>query len=40
MANIEISNSYDNTNELLKAFPVTNPTPVVTEMEKNIQNRL
>ncbi len=31
MANIEISNSYDNTNELLKVFPVINSPPVVTE---------
>lgn len=36
MANIEISNSYDNTSEMLKIFPVINPTPVVTEMEKKV----
>lgn len=37
---IEVMNSYDNTGELLKKFPVLNPTPVCTQMEKNIQNRL
>lgn len=33
-------NSYDNTEELLQQFPVEHPTPVTTEMEKRIQNRL
>ncbi len=37
---INISNSYDNTEELIQKFPVINPTPISTEMEKNIQNRL
>lgn len=36
----EIYNSYDNTEELLEMFPIVNPTPVDTQMEKNIQNRL
>lgn len=35
-----ILNSYDNTEELLRDFPVINPTPVATPMEKQIQNRL
>lgn len=37
---IEISNSYENTEELLKKFPVIHPTPVITKIEKDIQNRL
>ena len=37
---VEILNSYDNTEELLKKFTVMNPTPVETDMEKKIQNRL
>jgi len=36
----QIVNSYDNTDELLKKFPVLNPTPVETSIEKRIQNRL
>ncbi|MCH3987664.1 MAG: nuclear transport factor 2 family protein [Lachnospiraceae bacterium] len=36
----DIINSYDNTDELLKQFPVENPTPVKEGLEKNIQNRL
>ncbi len=39
-AKIEVLNSYDNTMELAEKFPTTNPTPVFTQMEKNIQNRL
>lgn len=39
-AEIGIINSYDNTEELLRRFPVINPTPVETLMEKKIQNRL
>lgn len=38
--NDQVLNSYDNTEELLKKFPVIHPTPVYTRMEKNIQNRL
>lgn len=38
-ANI-ISDSYNNTEELSDVFPVISPTPINTEMEKNIQNRL
>lgn len=37
---VEIINSYDNTDELLEDFPVINPTPVETDLEKDIQNRL
>ena len=37
---VEILNSYDNTEELDKRFPTINPTPVYTEMERNIKNRL
>ena len=37
---VEIVNSYDNTEELEAKFPIINPTPVYTEMEKNIKNRL
>jgi hypothetical protein len=35
-----ISDSYDNTEKLSAIFPVINPTPINTKMEKNIQNRL
>lgn len=35
-----ISNSYDNTEKLSAVFPVINPTPIETKMQKNIQNRL
>lgn len=35
-----ISDSYDNTEKLSAIFPIINPTPIDTEMEKNIQNRL
>jgi hypothetical protein len=35
-----ISNSYENTEELTKKFPVINPTPIDTELGKGIQNRL
>ena len=37
---IDIVNSYDNTEELLAKYPVINRTPVDTELEKNIENRL
>ena len=37
---VEIVNSYDNTEELLKKFPVKNPTSAGTDIEKKIQNRL
>lgn len=37
---VEFSDSYDNTDVLLEKFPVINPTPVETEIEKKIQNRL
>lgn len=35
-----IVNSYDNTEELIKKFPVLNPTTVKAGLETNIQNRL
>lgn len=38
--NVEIINDYNNTDELLKEFPVIHPTTVTTQMEKDIQNRL
>jgi hypothetical protein len=37
---VEIVNSYDNTDELLKKFPVKNPTSAETDLERKIQNRL
>ncbi len=37
---INVINDYNNTEELLKQFKILYPTPVTTEMEKNIQNRL
>lgn len=37
---VSISDSYDNTEELAAVFPIINPTPIDTEMGKNIQNRL
>lgn len=37
---VEIVNSYDNTQELLAKFPVSNPTPIDTKMAEQIQNRL
>ena len=37
---VEIVNSYENTNELINKFPVINPTQVDPGLEKNIQNRL
>jgi len=33
-------NSYDNTDELLKKFPVKYPTTLNTQLERDIQNRL
>jgi hypothetical protein len=35
-----VLNSYDNTEELIKKYPVINPTTVLERIEKNIQNRL
>jgi hypothetical protein len=35
-----IVNSYDNTEELIKKFPIENPTTVKDDIEKKIQNRL
>ena len=37
---VEIMNSYDNTEELIQKFPVKNPTYVNEGIEKSIQNRL
>jgi len=37
---VEIVNSYDNTEELIKKFPVQNPTTVQKGLEERIQNRL
>lgn len=39
-AQTKISNSYENTKELIRKFPVINPTPIDTELGKDIQNRL
>ena len=35
-----VLNSYDNTEELIKKYPVINPTTVLEGIEKKIQNRL
>lgn len=37
---VEIVNSYDNTEELIKTYPVKNPVTVLDGLEKKIQNRL
>ena len=37
---LQVLNRYDNTEELLAKFPVIHPTPVTTQLEKDIQNRL
>ena len=37
---VEIVNSYNNTDELIEKFPVLNPTTVEPGLERNIQNRL
>ena len=37
---VEIVNSYDNTEELMKKFPLKNPITVKDGIEKRIQNRL
>ena len=37
---VEIINSYDNTEELMKKYPLENPITVLDGLEKNIQNRL
>ena len=39
-SNVEIVNSYGNTEQLIKDFPVINNTTVHDGIEKNIQNRL
>ena len=39
-SNVEIVNSYDNTDQLIKDFPVINNTTVYDGIEKNIKNRL
>ena len=39
-SNVEIVNSYTNTEQLIKDFPVINNTTVLDGIEKNIQNRL
>ena len=38
--NIEIVTSTTNTAEMAAKFPVINPTPIESKMEKEIQNRL
>ena len=38
MESISACNSYDNTAELLEKFPIIHPTPVSTQIEKNIQS--
>lgn len=37
---VDIVNSYNNTDELIKKFPVGNPTTVLPGLEEKIQNRL
>jgi hypothetical protein len=37
---VDVMNSYDNTAELIKKFPVINNTTVLSGMEEHIQNRL
>ena len=37
---VDIVNSYENTEQLIKKFPVGNPTTVQPGLETNIQNRL
>ena len=37
---IDVMNSYDNTDELIKRFPVINNTTVLPGIEEHIQNRL
>ena len=37
---LEVLNSYSNTAELIKKYPIINPTEVFDGIEKNIQNRL
>ena len=37
---IDIVNSYNNTEELIKKYPVGNPTKVLSGIEEKIQNRL
>ena len=37
---VDILNSYNNTDELIKKFPVMYPTTVKPGLERNIQNRL
>lgn len=40
MQQVEIINSYGNTEELLQKFPVMYPTSLQSKLEKDIQNRL
>jgi hypothetical protein len=37
---VEIVDSYENTEELMKKFPLENPITIQDGIEKNIQNRL
>ena len=37
---VNVLNSYDNTAELIEKYQVLNPTPVLSELETSIQNRL
>lgn len=37
---VNVLNSYDNTAELIEKYQVLNPTPVLSKLETNIQNRL
>ena len=37
---VEIVNSYYNTEELIKKFPIQNPTTIQKGLEERIQNRL
>ena len=37
---LNVLNSYSNTDELIKKYPVINPTEILDGIEKNIQNRL
>jgi len=37
---VEVCNSYENSAELLQKFPIRNPSPVNTKLERDIQNRM
>lgn len=39
-ASVSFVNSYDNTQELIKEYPVKNATPIDTDMGEKIENRL